>query len=98
MKEEMKDAMIASVEKVQAVEEFLNAWYSVNDLFETAANAGSVLLEMVNISAVANDDLQWLRKLIDQHVMMANLLKKFEHSKDESDEEWKRRIQRELEK
>jgi hypothetical protein len=33
---------------------------------------------MVNISAVANDDLQWLRKLIDQHVMMANLLKKFE--------------------
>lgn len=79
MKEEMKDAMIASVEKVQAVEEFLNDWYSVNDLFETAANAGSVLLEMVNISAVANDDLQWLRKLIDQHVMMANLLKKFEH-------------------
>lgn len=78
MKEEMKDAMIASVEKVQAVEEFLNDWYSVNDLFETAANAGSVLLEMVNISAVANDDLQWLRKLIDQHVMMANLLKKFE--------------------
>lgn len=79
MKEEMKDAMIASVEKVQAVEEFLNDWYSVNDLFETAANAGSVLLEMVNISAVANDDLKWLRKLIDQHVMMANLLKKFEH-------------------
>lgn len=75
----MKDAMIASVEKVQAVEEFLNGWYSVNDLFETAANAGSVLLEMVNISAVANDDLQWLRRLIDQHVMMANLLKKFEH-------------------
>lgn len=79
MKEEMKDAMIASVEKVQAVEEFLNDWYSVNDLFETDANAGSVLLEMVNISAVANDDLQWLRKLIDQNVMMANLLKKFEH-------------------
>lgn len=78
MKEEMKDAMTASIEKVQAVEDFLSEWYSVNDLFETAANAGSVLLEMVNISAVANDDLQWLRKLIDQHVMMANLLKNFE--------------------
>ena len=78
MDEKMKDAMIASVEKVQAVEEFLNDWYSVNDLFETAANAGSVLLEMVNISAVANDDLKWLRKLIDQHVMVANVLKKFE--------------------
>lgn len=79
MSNENKDAMIASIEKVQAVEEFLNGWYSVNDLFETAANAGSVLLQMVNNWTMANDDLQWLRKLIDQHVMMANLLKKFEH-------------------
>lgn len=83
MNNENKDAMIASIEKVQAVEEFLNGWYSVNDLFETAANAGSVLLEMVNLSAVGNDDLQWLRKLIDQHVMMANLMKKFERKEGE---------------
>lgn len=77
MKEEMKDAMIASVEKVQAVEDFLSDWYNVNDLFETAANAGSVLLGIPQ-GTIAADDMKWLRNLIDQHVMMANLLKKFE--------------------
>jgi hypothetical protein len=79
MDEKMKDAMIASVEKVQAVEEFLNDWYSVADLFETAANAGSVLLRLVkSCYAISEDDTKWLNKLIDQHVMVANVLKKFE--------------------
>lgn len=77
MKEELKDAMTASIEKVQAVEDFLSDWYSVNDLFETAANAGSVLLGIPQ-GTIAADDMKWLRNLIDQHVMMANLLKKFE--------------------
>lgn len=78
MKEEMKDAMTASIENVQAVEDFLSDWYSVNDLFETAANAGSVLLGIPQ-GTIAADDMKWLRNLIDQHVMMANLLKKFEN-------------------
>lgn len=79
MDEQKKDAMIASIEKVQAVEEFLNSWYSVSDLFETAANAGSVLLELVNIHAIANDDIKHLTNLINQHVMVANILKQFEN-------------------
>lgn len=79
MNEEKKDAMIASIEKVEAVEEFLKNWYSVTELFETAANSGSVLLEIARSSyAINDDDLKWLQKLIDQHVMMANLMKKFE--------------------
>lgn len=78
MKDELKDAMTASIEKVQAVEDFLNDWYGVNDLFETAANAGSVLLGIPQ-GTIAADDMKWLRNLIDQHVMMANLLKKFEN-------------------
>ena len=78
MKEELKDAMTASIEKVQAVDDFLSDWYNVNDLFETAANAGSVLLGIPQ-GTIADDDMKWLRNLIDQHVMMANLLKKFEN-------------------
>lgn len=77
MKDELKDAMTASIEKVQAVEDFLSDWYDVYDLFETAANAGSVLLSIPQ-GTIADDDMKWLRKLIDQHVMMANLLEKFE--------------------
>ena len=82
MNEEMKDAMIASVENVKAIEDFLNEQYSVSDLFETAANAGSVLLELVNIQAISQDDLKHITRLIDQHVMVANLLKRFEHGAD----------------
>ena len=78
MNEEKKDAMIASIEKVEAVEEFLKNWYSVTELFETAANAGSILLELVNIKQLGDDDIKKLTRLIDQHVMMANLMKKFE--------------------
>ncbi len=79
MNEEKKDAMIASIEKVEAVEEFLKNWYSVTELFETAANSGSVLIEIMrNNWNISGEDLKWLQKLIDQHVMMANLMKKFE--------------------
>ena len=78
MNEEMKDAMTASIEKVQAVEDFLKDWYSVSDLFETAANAGSVLLELVNIGQISQDDVKHVTGLINQHVMLANLLKQFE--------------------
>ena len=79
MDEKKKDAMIASIERVEAVEEFLKNWYSVTDLFETAANAGSILLELVNIKQLGDDDIKKLTRLIDQHVMMANLMKKFEN-------------------
>lgn len=75
MEETKKDAMIASIEAVEAIEEFLSEWYSVADLFETAANAGSILLELVNIKQLNDDDVKQLSRLIDQHVMLANLLK-----------------------
>ena len=78
MNEEMKNKVIAEAERTEAIKEFLNESYSVSDLFETAANAGSVLLELVNIQAVSQDDLKYITRLIDQHVMIANLLKPFE--------------------
>ena len=80
MNEERKDAMIASIEQTEAIQEFLNSWYSINDLFETAANAGAVLLDLsVRYPKVINDDdMKHLQNLINQHVMVANLLKSFE--------------------
>ena len=78
MKKEVKDAMIASIEKVEAIEDFLSEWYSVNDLFETNANAANILLNLSQKSVVATDELKTLRNLIDQHNMLANQLKQFE--------------------
>lgn len=75
MNNEQKDAMIASVEAVQAIEQFLQDYYSVYDLFETAANAGSIMLELVNLKQLSEDDVKMVMRLIDQHVMIANLLR-----------------------
>ena len=69
-----KDKMIALAEVKQAIEDFLNDWYSVNDLFETAANVGSVLIGSDALSQFG-DDRKHFVNLIDQHVMLANLMK-----------------------
>lgn len=79
MNEEMKNKVVAEVERVEAIKEFLSENYSVSDLFETAANAGSLLLELVNVKCLCQEDVKFLTRLIDQHVMMANLLKPFEN-------------------
>lgn len=87
MKENQKDAMNASIENVEAIQEFLNSWYSINDLFETAANAGAVLLDLSirYPKVIDNDDMKYLQRLIDQHVMVANLLKRFKHGEERAE-------------
>lgn len=75
MNNEQKDAVIASVEAVQAIEQFLTDYYSVYDLYETAANASSIILELVNLKQLSDDDIKQITRLIDQHVMIANLLR-----------------------
>ena len=84
MNEEQKSQLIAEAENVEAIREFLNEMYDVNDLFETAANACSVLLHLVVRvpKVIPDDDMKHLQKLIDQHVMLANLLKPFTDRKD----------------
>lgn len=76
MSKEEKDAVIAGVEKLQAIDDFLTDWYSVTDLYETAANAANVLLEAAHLHQFSEDDLGYINRLLDQHVMLANLLKK----------------------
>ena len=78
MKEEQKKELNVCIENVEAVQEFLEDWYSVADLYETAANASNVLLEQLGLYSLAKEDRKYLTALLDQHIMMTNLLKKFE--------------------
>lgn len=78
MKEEQKKELNACIENAEAVQEFLEDWYSTADLYETAANATNVLLQNLNLSAFAPEEKKYLTDLLDQHLMMTNLLKKFE--------------------
>ena len=73
-----KKELNACIENVEAVQEFLEDWYSVADLYETAANASNVLLEQLGLYSLAEEDGKYLTALLDQHIMMTNLLKKFE--------------------
>ena len=77
MEEKQKKELQKCIENAEAVQEFLTEWYSVAELFETSANAASVMLTSV-IGQLAPEEKKWLTDLIDQHVMMTNLLKKFE--------------------
>ena len=81
MKEEQKKELQKCIENAEAVQEFLTEWYSVADLFETSANAASIMLS-TTIGHLAPDEKKWLTDLLDQHVMMTNLLKKFKSNEE----------------
>ena len=78
MKEEQKKELNVCIENVEAVQEFLEDWYSTADLYETAANASNVLMQQVNLNALEPEEREYITDLFDQHIMMTNLLKKFE--------------------
>lgn len=78
MKDEQKKELNACIENAEAVQEFLEDWYSTADLYDTAANATNILLQEVNLSSFAPEEKKFLTDLLDQHLMMTNLLKKFE--------------------
>ena len=83
MNEQEKNAVIAGVEKLQAIDDFLTDWYSVTELYETAANAANVLLEAAHLHQFSEDDLGYINRLLDQHVMLANLLKKVQGKEEQ---------------
>lgn len=78
MEEKQKKELQNCIENAEAVQEFLTEWYSVAELFETSANAASVMLTSV-IGQLAPEEKKWLTDLLDQHVMMTNLLKKYDN-------------------
>ena len=78
MKEEQKKELQNCIENAEAVQEFLTEWYSVAELFETSANAASIMLSTA-IGQLAPEEKKWLTDLLDQHVMMTNLLKKYDN-------------------
>ena len=78
MTDNEKKELNTCIENVEAVQEFLESWYSSADLYETAANATNVLLQNLEFGAFAPEEKKYITDLLDQHVMMTNLLKKFE--------------------
>lgn len=74
---------MAEAEKVEAIREFLNEWYSVADLYKTAAVAGSLMVELMNIKQLSEEDIKVVSLLMNQHVMMTELMSNFEDYEEE---------------
>lgn len=72
-KETTKDAMIASIDAVEAINDFLTDWWSVNELYEASAKAVSHLVDKAQRDP--NFMTVELRDFINQHIMMIDLLK-----------------------
>lgn len=79
MNNETKDAMIASIETVQAINDFLTDWWSVTELYESSAKAVSQLVSMAQRDP--NFMTTELRDYINQHIMMIDLLKEVTRQK-----------------
>ena len=79
MNNERKDARIASIDAVQAINDFLTDWWSVTELYESSAKAVSQLVDR------AQGDPKFmtteLRDYINQHIMMIDLLKEVTRQK-----------------
>ena len=82
MNEEQKAKMIAEAENIEAIRDFLTEWYSVADLYETAAKATSVMLRLIchgsHNAAIDPEERQCLRDFTEQHLMMIDKIKSFD--------------------
>ena len=77
MTEKEKSQLIAEAENVEAIRDFFSEWWSVQELYETAAKASSVILDFLTHVQYPNEDIQLLNKFIEQHMMMIQTIKPF---------------------
>ena len=75
MEKTMKDAMIASVETVEAIENLITDWWSIEQLYETAAKSASVFAELRENGMICTEDYKVIRDLYEQHLMMVSICK-----------------------
>ena len=84
MKEEQKDAMIASIENVEAIEDFLSEWWTVKDLYEAAAKVSATILSLAKHHQISDAEIEDFDSIMQQHMMMIDIFKKFERKEGEA--------------
>ena len=78
METKKNDAMIASIENVEAIRDFFKRWWTSAEMYETAAKACSTLMYLSGKGFIVNEDMVNLSNFMEQHVMLINLIKPFE--------------------
>ena len=85
MNEKEKSLIIAEAENVEAIRDFFVEWWSVEQLYETAAQASITIMYLMNRKEICDDDRKDLQELMTQHLMMIEHMKPF--AKKHDDEE-----------
>lgn len=83
MDENKKSQLIAEAENVDAIRDFLTEWWSVKDLYETSAVACSQIMYAAAQLPVFKDHVKTFQDFMEQHLMMIDLIKKFERKEGE---------------
>ena len=82
MSTEKKDAMIASIENVEAIEDFLKEWWSVADLHETISKVSCTIINLTKRHQISDAELEDIDNLMQQHMMMIDIFKQFERKEE----------------
>lgn len=82
METKEKDAMIAGIENLEAIRDFFTEWWTSAQLYETAAKACATLAHYSSKGVLTQTDMKDVAELMEQHLMMIDLLKKFEGKED----------------
>ena len=83
MNNEQKSQLIAEAENLEAIRDFFTQWWSAEQLFETAAKCSINLLVLINRGAICEEERKDFEQFVEQHMMMIDLLKKFQSDEQE---------------
>lgn len=83
MNEKEKSQLIAEAENIEAIRDFFTEWWSVEQLFETAAKCSINLLSYINRGVICEEERKDFEQFVEQHMMMIDLLKKFQSDEQE---------------
>ena len=78
MNEKEKSLIIAEAENVEAIRDFFIEWWSVEQLYETAAKVNSTILSLAKRHQISDAEIEDFDSIMQQHIMMIDIFKKFE--------------------
>ena len=82
MDEKAKAELIAQDEKLEAIKDFFESWWQVEQLYETATKATLAILYIIQSKGLNDEDSTALKELMEQHLMMIDLLKPFAENEE----------------
>ena len=85
MNEKEKSLIIAEAENVEAIRDFFVEWWSVEQLYETAAKVSNTIMYLMNRKEMCDDDRKDLQELMTQHLMMIEHMKPFAKQRKEDE-------------